>query len=847
MMEKADRIKEKRRKLNLAAKNLQFEKVLAEMEAALGDEAATIVPKKPAKVKPEPEIIETVVEPVQDTGPAVLFTPNPGPQTDFLAASEDEVLFGGARGGGKALDINTLIPTPIGFKRMSEIKVNDFVFNASGKPIRVLNVIDVPEPTSCYKVDFNNGDTLIADGGHIWFTHSKTQRFNISQQFKVPEYKFSLRTTEQMYSTGGQLVGKDYAYGIPSPNPIQISGKSSIFKDVKWAYALGCHLVGGRDKVLHDPAVFSFLGKFDRYDTLGIKAMFDTIMFANDPERWQFLRGVVDQTLSATPLHKTLRLKFKNYLIAQYMQSFLATFGIRSILAVPTTFDPSDPGERGTFTLSFSTGLEIATYWKNIKLLEKHKRSLIQQYILIKAITPIDPRPCRCIEVDDPTGLYLAGSTFIPTHNSQALVVFPLRYCDHPNFKALILRRTMPELRDLIGKAVDLYLKVYPDAKFSVQENRFKFPSGATIEFGYCQYPEDLNRYKGQEYALIGVDELAQFPFYDELMIGLKGSLRTTAKGLKPQFLATANPGDVSSDKVKRDYIDQAPENTTFYQEVEVDGEVLRISKRFIKSTLKNNPALAHDKRYKAFLASLPDVKRKQWLDGDWDVCEGAAFSEFNKDIHVIPDDIIPSDWKRWRGMDWGFSKDPGCCLWGAVNPHTNQLIIYREYVFQRMNIDLVAEQLNKCELGETIQYGVGDVSMWDNRGGIGESIGQSLTRKSPRWRASSRNFVSGKSSRVMGKLRIHHYLSNDPETQQPRMLIMASCRKLIECLAGIPLDPSNGEDLDTKSPLDHYSDALKYLLQTQPFTAQESYYMRNYTGILNSSMPPPVDPVFGW
>ena len=50
---------------------------------------------------PTPAIVK---EPKEEQVPSgeIIFQPNPGPQTEFLAASEQEVLYGGAAGGGKS-------------------------------------------------------------------------------------------------------------------------------------------------------------------------------------------------------------------------------------------------------------------------------------------------------------------------------------------------------------------------------------------------------------------------------------------------------------------------------------------------------------------------------------------------------------------------------------------------------------------------------------------------------------------------------------------------------------------------------------------------------------------------
>jgi Terminase large subunit, T4likevirus-type, N-terminal len=90
---------------------------------------------------------------------------------------------------------------------------------------------------------------------------------------------------------------------------------------------------------------------------------------------------------------------------------------------------------------------------------------------------------------------------------SLCLIADPLRYIENPNFRAVIIRRTMPELKELIGRAKDMYFQIVPTVQWKVKDNLFLFPSGATIEFGYLDSENDLEKYRGQEFC-VAVDTL---------------------------------------------------------------------------------------------------------------------------------------------------------------------------------------------------------------------------------------------------------------------------------------------------------------------------------------------------
>lgn len=429
---------------------------------------------------------------------------------------------------------------------------------------------------------------------------------------------------------------------------------------------------------------------------------------------------------------------------------------------------------------------------------------------------------------------------------SYAMLIDPLRYCIYPNARAVIIRRTMPELRDLIFKAMHLYPKAFPKTKWKQQESTFYFPSGARIEFGFAESTKDVLRYQGQSYSWIGVDELPQYDS-PEVLDMLRSSLRSTDPRVPIHLRATGNPGNIGSTWVREQFIDPAPPGVPFQIKVKVKtplGEQEEIiTRRFIPAKVWDNPYLTYDLSYAAMLANLPETKRKQFLDGDWDVFEGAAFPEFNKDIHVTKAYPIPSSWPRFRGGDWGYTS-PGCVLWLAVTPD-KEIVCYRELYFKGMNAVQVAEKVMEIESGENVAYGILDISAWSRRGELGPSIGQTMNELGCRWKPSGRVAVQGaRNSRISGKMELHRRLSINPRTGKPWLTIFDNCVNLIRTLPRLPVDEHDPEDVDTDSE-DHAYDALRYAIMSRPVTIGGLLVDR-----ANPTKNPrfvPVDKVFGY
>ena len=392
---------------------------------------------------------------------------------------------------------------------------------------------------------------------------------------------------------------------------------------------------------------------------------------------------------------------------------------------------------------------------------------------------------------------------------SYAMLVDPLRYCDKQKHRALLIRRTMPELRDLINHSQQLYSKAYPGAKWREQEKEWKFPSGARIEFGYAENLTDALRYQGQSYTWIGIDELPQYPTQD-IYNFLRSSLRSVDPEIPVFMRATGNPGNVGSQWVKEMFVDPSKPNSKFDIEIQTPNGVKKISRRFIPAKLQDNPYLMQTDDYYAMLASLPEVQRKQFLDGNWEAFEDSSFPEFNKDLHVVKPFDIPRGWMKFRAADWGYSS-PACCLWFAID-FDNNIFIYRELYTKKLTADLFAQKVVKLEEGEYIRYGVLDSSTWARRGDIGPSIAETMIQEGCRWRPSDRS----PKSRIAGKLEIHKRLRLNDDTGFPTLFIFSNCLNLIRTLPMLPTDKNNPEDVDTHAE-DHAYDALRYGCMSRP------------------------------
>jgi PBSX family phage terminase large subunit len=422
---------------------------------------------------------------------------------------------------------------------------------------------------------------------------------------------------------------------------------------------------------------------------------------------------------------------------------------------------------------------------------------------------------------------------------SDCLLVDPLRWITNKNFRGLIIRKTMPDLRDLIKRCRLLYPEFAPGTKWKEQEKMFVFPSGATIEFGYCENEEDLERYRGQQYTWIGIDEITQFPWAD-MVDKLKACLRSTDPTIPLSFRATTNPSGVGTAWVKARWISLGTPGKTITKIVEAFGKTFKVTRKWFNSTIMDNPALLESNpNYVASLVGDNETLRKQWLYGEW-VSDGLAFDEFSLKTHVVEPFKIPNNWYKFRACDWGYSS-MAVCLWFAVDYEGN-LFVYRELKTKGVTADKFAEMVLEREHGEGVHYGILDASVWSQRGQIGETPADTMIRMGCYWTPSD----SSKGSRVAGKQLMHQYLAKDAITGEPRLKIFSHCTELIKELSDLPLDPNNPEDVDTKA-CDHAYDACRYGVASRP-QIKSQYYDSFMQGIpIGRNQEVMIDSTFGY
>lgn len=430
---------------------------------------------------------------------------------------------------------------------------------------------------------------------------------------------------------------------------------------------------------------------------------------------------------------------------------------------------------------------------------------------------------------------------------SDALVIEALRQVNIPHYKALIIRKTFPQLSELIDKTLNYYPRIVPNARYNGTNHTWTFPSGAKIIFGSMQHAKDKYQYQGQAYDFIAFDELTHFG-WDEYNY-LFSRNRPNGPGTRVYTRATANPGGIGHGWVKERFISAMKPMTTIWDDVEIvfpDGhtEKRRKSRIFVPSSVFDNPALlANDPEYLTRLASMPEAERNALLYGDWNTFSGQVFTEWTNDpnhyedrkyTHVILPFKIPDDWAVWCSLDWGYSR-PFSVGWYAVDRERRMYRI-REYygctgtpnTGLQLEPSEVARKMREIEAEDPNLKGrqihrVADPAIWGSDGT--ESIGALFERQRV-------YFEKGNHARIDGKMQVHHRLAFD-EDGIPLLYVFNTCKHFIRTIPSLVYDESNVEDIDTDGE-DHIYDELRYVCMQNPIAPRPRFIPK----------PKPYDPL---
>jgi deoxycytidine triphosphate deaminase len=387
-----------------------------------------------------------------------------------------------ARIEGKALALDTPIPTPTGWKLMDQLQIGDLVFDEDGRPTAVIDATEVMTGRECREVVFSDGTSLVCDLDHQWEVQTKYDRKRgaarvlttreMEGRLRVANHEYALhvrRAAPVHYSPKHQPVDP-YVLGAwigdgTSTQAIITTVDEPILREFEFAGygvrpATGpiAFRVGGAGQT-RDPLTGRYTGNESLHSELRSLGMLGdnhiptAYLQGSVAQRQALLEGLMDTDGYVDEIGRCELTTVQPYLADQYFE-LIASLGHRPKLAVKTAWlNGINCGPK--YEIAFTPPTPVFRLPR--KLARQKRAGAFRHGRAITAIRRVDSVPVRCIQVASPRGLYLATRSFIPTHNSSlgrlGLIVHATAgFCD-PGWKGTLTL----ELNNLTRVPIKLY------------------------------------------------------------------------------------------------------------------------------------------------------------------------------------------------------------------------------------------------------------------------------------------------------------------------------------------------------------------------------------------------------
>ncbi len=322
-------------------------------------------------------------------------------------------------GVGKALALDTPLPTPTGWVAMGAVQVGDLLLGADGRPTRVVAATGILQRRPCYELIFDDGSRIVADAEHEWATR-RGKRSRTAAGIRI-------RTTAEI----ARALAGDHRRtpAVPTCAPLVLPARPLPLAP----YVLGVCL-GGRSTVADGPlwpddpeVAFQLDEQLERGARRRVGALLRCLGVLEEPalppaylraaesQRRALLAGLLDRAGGVTP-NGDVELPLSDRRLAAQVAELAASLGYRCRL------DPV----RDDAVLRL-------TAWDEVFRVERKR--LAHKERMARAVPPERTRrivaarevpsvPVRCVQVDATDALYLAGRAMIPTHNSTIALDF---------------------------------------------------------------------------------------------------------------------------------------------------------------------------------------------------------------------------------------------------------------------------------------------------------------------------------------------------------------------------------------------------------------------------------------
>ena len=352
-----------------------------------------------------------------------------------------------ARKNGKALALDTMLATPTGWTTMGDVSVGSSLFDEAGKVCRVTAVTDVMADRPCYAVRFSDGETIVADELHQWRVEERNRLgYRILTTGEMSRsVLYDERKAERRYRidvagaldlsqsvlpvppyTLGVWLGDGHSDSARVTIPYQNAGilakvadeGVSVSEGVSSSESSGLFLLGsgGRGKKERDRSLQATLRRMGVQGDKHIPAIY---LRSSIAQRTELLRGLMDTDGHVSRAGQCEYTTVSERLCSGVVE-LLRTLGYKpSVMVGRAKLYGRDVGPKFRILFNGYAGNPVCSLVRKFSRLKPTPAFATRaSHRQIVSIEPVSSVPVRCIEVDSPSSLFLAGRAMIPTHNS---------------------------------------------------------------------------------------------------------------------------------------------------------------------------------------------------------------------------------------------------------------------------------------------------------------------------------------------------------------------------------------------------------------------------------------------
>jgi len=330
----------------------------------------------------------------------------------------------------KALALDTRLPTPKGWTTMGAVGVGDELFDSRGKICKVVKVSPVMINRKCYRVNFDDGTSIVADENHDWMV--------CRPRLAAWKGEAKKRTTKELkpghhtIEVCGRLSIKDKLYkihpyvlgawlGDGSSQAGRIYGEQGDLGEIA-TYIQACGFETGKiynRKTVSDMVIVGLNPLLREEGLLNNKHIPHEYLRGSEQQRKFLLYGLMD-TDGGSGGNGGPQCSFTttNPKLKDQFSELLRTLGLKAKCCLRERTLQYGGGQsvcEPAWQFWFTPDFPVFALTRKLT----HQGDRRRRYHRIESVEPTDSVPVRCLEIDSPTHLYLAGEGMVPTHNTN--------------------------------------------------------------------------------------------------------------------------------------------------------------------------------------------------------------------------------------------------------------------------------------------------------------------------------------------------------------------------------------------------------------------------------------------